>query len=447
MNIILYAIPFFILSIIIELITDRVKQTGYYKQSDSMSSVSMGILSRTFRFFTGVIPVFVYAWVAGNIGIEQIDESAFSLFSLRGILAFSGVMILWDFCYYWSHRIGHERAFFWNHHVVHHQSEEYNLSTALRQGSTGFFLGWIFHLPHALMGIPPEIYISAGALNLIYQFWVHTRFVGKLGWFDYVFVSPSNHRVHHAQNDIYLDKNYGGIFIIWDRFFGTFQEERDDEPVVYGVKKSLNSWNPFRAVLDPWASMAKDSFRTKKWSDKLKVWVERTGWRPEDVNEKYPIKLNDPATFKKFAPPVSKSILRYNFFQYIAILTATFVILLKAKALIAQTGLLLFPIVLAPLWLSMYSAGILSEGLTQKPHGIKLEWARLAFLFFGLPVGAYFLLPAYLTSVSAGIWAVYLIGSAISFGLVTRRLGRTGVESSFGGINEEQAALTEAGAA
>src|SRR6185503_10155831 len=145
-------------------------------------------------------------------------------------------LLVYDFLYYWHHRLGHEMAVLWAAHVVHHQSEDYNLSTALRQTSSGFLLGWIFYVPMALAGFPPLVFVVVGLIDLLYQYWIHTEVIGRLGWFDRVFASPSNHRVHHAVNDRYLDKNYGGILILWDRMFGTFADEDDAEPVVYGTR-------------------------------------------------------------------------------------------------------------------------------------------------------------------------------------------------------------------
>jgi alkylglycerol monooxygenase len=157
-------------------------------------------------------------------------------------------LVLYDFCYYWLHRAGHEVALFWAAHVVHHQSQHYNLSTALRQTSSGLLFGWIFYLPMAVAGRAADhLWHRAALIDLLYQFWVHTEQVGKLGWFDRVFCSPSNHRVHHAVNDRYIDRNYGGILMLWDRLFGSFQEEKDNEPCVYGTRGALNSWDPLWA--------------------------------------------------------------------------------------------------------------------------------------------------------------------------------------------------------
>jgi hypothetical protein len=184
-------------------------------------------------------------------------------------------------------------ALFWAAHVVHHQSEDYNLGTALRQTSSGFVFGWLFYLPLALAGVPPVVFATVALIDLLYQFWVHTQQVGRLGWFDRWFVSPSNHRVHHAVNERYLDRNYGGILIVWDRLFGTFQEEAradedDAEPIVYGTRAPLRRWCPLVANLDVYRSLAFDSWHAQRALDKLKVWLMPPGWRPADVAARFP---------------------------------------------------------------------------------------------------------------------------------------------------------------
>ncbi|MEQ9564047.1 MAG: sterol desaturase family protein, partial [Woeseiaceae bacterium] len=323
----------------------------------------------------------------------------------RGVLLWTIAMIGWDFCYYWSHRCGHEISILWASHAVHHQSEDYNLSTALRQTSTGFLFGWIFYLPLFLAGFPPEVLITVNALNLIYQFWVHTRFVGKLGWFDRVFVSQSNHRVHHAQNAIYIDRNYGGIFILWDRLFGTFQEELDDEPVVFGVRKPLASWNPFWANLQVYSYLWFDAVRTKRWRDKIGIWFRRTGWRPPDVEAMYPKAHNDLATFRKFDPPMSGGLRRYVLAQFlVAVLTVLWI-----GNLYAAHGLAEVIVPCALLWIQLYSIGLLTE---RKKYAVRFELIRLVCL---LPLGL-LALAAWSTAVrgDALVWSLlgaYLAGS------------------------------------
>jgi alkylglycerol monooxygenase len=266
-----YAIPFFALSILFEMAWDKHKGTGYYRINDAINSLSMGIL-RT----SSALVIFGF----GSVLLLQLGQQ-YRLFdistdsALAWVLAFIG----YDFLYYWFHRISHERQVLWASHVAHHQSEEYNLTTALRQTSTGFLLGWIFYVPSFLLGVPPEMFITVASVNLLYQYWVHTRFVPKLGWFEWFFVSPSNHRVHHARNPRYLDRNYGGVFIVWDRLFGSFQEELEEEAVEFGISKPLQSWNPLWANLHVYRDMLKNSWNTPRWRDKLYLWVAPPAWQ------------------------------------------------------------------------------------------------------------------------------------------------------------------------
>ena len=221
---------------------------------------------------------------------------------------------LYDFLYYWMHRFHHEYKFLWATHVVHHHGEDFNLATALRQTSTGFLWKWIFYLPMFMIGVPASVFVTVAGLNLIYQFWVHTEHIGKLGWFEKIFITPSNHRIHHARNPEYIDANYGGVFILWDRMFGTYIEEKDDLKPIYGTAKPLNSWNPLWANIEVFYSMFMDSYHTKKPIDKLKVWFSKTNWRPQDVKKRFPnnAKLNN-----LYNPDASKKLKAFAFLQFI----------------------------------------------------------------------------------------------------------------------------------
>ena len=304
MSLIALAVPFFLLALVLEIVLDRVRGTQYYRVNDAINSLSAGTLSTSFGYFTRLIPVAIYGLFLQHLAVFEMDVAWFD-FSASGLMLWLLALLAWDFCYYWKHRCGHEISVLWAAHAVHHQSEEYNLSTALRQSSSDFLFGWIFFLPLFVIGFPLEVIITVNAIDLIYQFWVHTRHIDRLGWYDRVFVSPSNHRVHHAQNERYIDKNYGGILILWDRLFGTFEEESDDEPVVFGVRKPLANWNPFWANVQVYAYLWFDALRTRRWRDKIGIWFRRTGWRPADVEAQYP-KTNTPiAEFRKFDPVIT----------------------------------------------------------------------------------------------------------------------------------------------
>lgn len=313
-KIITLATPVFFLLIFIELIVGLLRRRNTYRINDAINSISLGVLSQLTGVFLKLLQIGIYAWL-----LERV--SLFKLPSDSGWVWLSGLLI-YDLCYYWLHRMGHEVNLLWAAHVVHHQSEEYNLSTALRQTSSGALLGWIFYMPMALLGFPLEVFIAVALIDLLYQFWVHTQQIGKLGWFDRIFVSPSNHRAHHGVNDIYLDKNYGGILILWDRMFGTFIEERDAEPVVYGIRSPLRSWNPLWANLEVYKSLWLDAWQTQRWSDKLRIWLARPGWRPADVAARRPSTSFD-IRRSLYHPPLSRAAQLYCLMQFTVVLLIT----------------------------------------------------------------------------------------------------------------------------
>ncbi len=310
MNLIVAAVPFFILAIIVEWLYGLARHRNTFRLSDSISSLFLGVLSQARRFVTLGVGGYVYYLVTAHFSLDLMAADHWFTWVLA--------TVLYDLCYYWQHRMGHERTLLWAAHVAHHQSEDYNLTTALRQTSTGFLLDWVFYIPMFLLGIPAEVVVTVAAINLIYQFWVHTEHVPKLGWYEWVFVTPSNHRVHHAQNDIYLDRNYGGIFILWDRLFGTFQEELESEPPVYGIRGALHSWNPVKALTHIYVDMFRDSWHTRRWRDKLWVWVARNGWRPADVAQRYPREKTGLEQFRKYDPAVPPLVGLYAFAQLVA---------------------------------------------------------------------------------------------------------------------------------
>ncbi|MBA6411539.1 sterol desaturase family protein [Parahaliea sp. F7430] len=370
MDLIVYAVPFFILAMLLELVYGVVKQRNTYRLSDSISSLFLGTLSQGRRFVVLGVGGYVYYLITQHFTLSLMDPGHW----FTWLLAF----VLYDFCYYWLHRFGHERTILWAAHVAHHQSEDYNLSTALRQTSTGFLLGWVFYIPMYLLGIPAEVVVTVGSLNLIYQFWVHTEHVPKLGWYEWFFVTPSNHRVHHAQNDAYLDRNYGGVFIIWDRLFGTFQEELDNDPPIYGIRGPLRSWNPLKALSHVYIDMARDSWHARDWRDKLRVWWARTGWRPADVEARFPAQKTDLASFTKYDPKITGTLACYALFQLLAVVVL--LNFMQAAELSYVTGLALYVLMLATtvttaLWLD------------QRKEPKVWEWLRLGFAGCLLVIG------------------------------------------------------------
>ena len=414
MDLLALAVPFFLLALLLELIMDRVRSTGYYRMNDAINSLSAGTLSTTFGYFTRFAQVFIWGYVLQNFALLRMDYAWFD-YSPQGLALWAVALIGWDFCYYWAHRYGHEVSILWAAHAVHHQSEDYNLSTALRQTSSSFLFNWIFFLPLFLIGFPIEVLATVNALDLIYQFWVHTQHVGKLGWVDRVFVTPSNHRVHHAQNERYIDRNYGGIFILWDRIFGSFQEELDADPVVFGVRKPLANWNPFWANIQVYAYLWFDASRTARWRDKIGVWFRRTGWRPADVAAEYPKQKSNLAEFRKFDPEIASSMRRYVLGQFLVAVVAV----LTIAGLYAEQGTIAVLLPCLLLWAALYALGLMTEG---RSRAVRFELIRL---FVVVPLGvAAMISTAIITTDTAKSWLItiiYVLASAAGLATVTAR--------------------------
>ncbi|WP_271409732.1 sterol desaturase family protein [Pseudomonas sp. Q1-7] len=405
MNYVLFAVPFFFLLIGIELIADRWRGMSSYRTADALNSLSAGVLSTTSGLLTKAVGLLTYTLAWQHLALLELSASS--------LWVWLAAFVFYDVCYYWNHRLGHERNVLWAAHSVHHQSEEYNLSTALRQTSTGFLFGWIFYLPMAVAGVPPLVFFSVGAMNLLYQFWVHTRHVPKLGWFEWVFITPSNHRVHHAQNPVYMDRNYGGVFILWDRLFGSFQEELDEEPVIFGVTTPLASWNPLWANLQFYVQLWRDAVRAESWWDKLRIWFMRTGWRPADVAARYPQAKPDLSRFVKFEVPLGRAQTWYAGVQF-------------AGYVVAGTWLLgtgeqasLVSLCLAWGWMAfgLYAIG---AWLENRPWARALELARLVLnwpAFWAL--AAQGLLP--MDALGWGLLALYSLVSGMALLGLPRR--------------------------
>ncbi len=370
------AIPGFFILIALEMLINHLRGTDYYRLNDSINSLSMGMLSRVTGALYALVPFSLYAY----------SYESYALFTWEdNFLTYAVAFVLYDFCYYWNHRIGHVVNIGWASHVVHHSSEEYNLTTALRQTSVPNPLGALCFIPLAFFGFEPWLLVSVVSLNLIYQYWVHTQIINRMpDWFEAVFVSPSNHRVHHAKNKIYVDKNYGGVFILWDRIFNTFQAELNEEKVVFGISTQLASWNPIWGNVKVFSSLFKDAWGTKNWSDKLTLWFRKTGYRPADMEAERPIIKNN-AAGKKYNPPLSKPEKWYIFFQYLYITPGllafmAFIPSMQPLELIAAGITLIF---------SLYSLGKILEG---SAYGATLELIKFvlcsvisAWIFNSMP--------------------------------------------------------------
>ena len=349
-QIIVLATPVFLLLIAAEYAYGRARGRNTYRLNDAVNSISLGMLSEVTKVLTLLLRVGIYTAVYHAAAMGPGPEFWTSWYGW--LLA----LVFYDFCYYWLHRGGHEVAVLWAAHVVHHQSEDYNLSTALRQTSSGALLGWVFYVPMAVAGVPPLVFAVVGLVDLLYQFWIHTEHVPKLGWFDRVFASPSNHRVHHAVNDRYLDKNYGGILIVWDRLFGSFKAE--DETCVYGTRSPLRSWDPLWANGEVYWALLQDSWHTRSWADKLRVWLKPPGWRPLDVAARSPKPPFDAAALQRFDPPLAPATAWLAGLQFVALLGGVAAFLWQVDS---------WPLATSCVWLlaltaSLWGVGALLQG-------------------------------------------------------------------------------------
>jgi len=382
-QIIVLATPVFFLLIAIEFAVGRARArrgTGRdtYRLADALNSIGLGMLSQISAVLTGLLRIGIYSAVYSAVALFPLEAAKEFWTTWYGWLL---ALVFYDFCYYWLHRMGHESAVLWAAHVVHHQSQHYNLSTALRQTSSGALFSWIFYLPMAVAGVPPLVFGVVALIDLLYQFWVHTEQVGKLGWFDRWFCSPSNHRVHHAVNDTYLDRNYGGILIVWDRMFGTFREE--DERCVYGTRGELRSWDPLWANAEVYWALARDSWHAKSWADKLRVWLKPPGWRPADVAARFPKPAFDIAKVTRYEPEVSLGVQWFAGLQFLLLVGCAVVFLWFSDVM---------PLPQAAVWLaaltaSLWAIGGVLQGRLSVTEVLFIEAAALATASAALGIG------------------------------------------------------------
>lgn len=274
-NLIYYAIPFFMMALIIEIIVDAKEKANTYETKDAITSITMGLGNVFLGLISKVMVFAILIYLYENFRLFTIPFTWW---------AWVLILITEDFSYYWFHRISHENRFFWASHVVHHSSQKYNLSTALRQTWTGNFLSFVFWLPLTLLGFHPVMILAQMSISLIYQYWIHTELIKKMPtWFEAVFNTPSHHRVHHATNPQYLDRNHAGIFIVWDKWFGSFEPE--NEKPIFGLTKNISSFNPLYVAFHEWIALFKDMFYTKiSLSNRLKYLIKPPGWKHNGTN-------------------------------------------------------------------------------------------------------------------------------------------------------------------
>jgi sterol desaturase/sphingolipid hydroxylase (fatty acid hydroxylase superfamily) len=307
-----FAVPFFFLLIGVELAFARAKKRSVYRVGDALGDLGCGMFQQVLLLFLAGASIALYTWVYEHHRLVTWSSAA-----LPWGIALVGV----DLLYYWWHRLSHEVNLLWAAHVVHHQSEDYNLAVALRQAILTSFTTQPFFAPLALVGVPPIVFASANALSTLYQFWIHTELVGKLGWLEEWLNTPSHHRVHHGINPRYLDKNYGAVLIVWDRLFGTFA--REDEVPVYGVVKPLGSFNPIWAQVEPLLALAAASAAAPRPLDKLRVWFASPAWTPEGVAPYPGVADGSYLRRPKYDPRATRGVRAYVMAQFAVIVPIT----------------------------------------------------------------------------------------------------------------------------
>jgi len=308
-NPVIFSIPIFITLILIEIIYAFIKRPSYYKAADTISNINCGIGDQVIGMMAKVFTIGIYQYLYEHYRIYTFESNL-----LNSIVIF----ILVDFLYYWKHRMSHEINLLWLGHSIHHQSEEYNLSVALRQSWFDKFFSFPFYLPLAIIGFDTQSFVVAVGLNLLYQFWVHTEVIDRMGFLEYFMSTPSHHRVHHARNPEYIDKNHGGVFIIWDKFFGTFKKEI--ETPVYGVTQPINTWNAFYANFMPWLKIFNEVGKVNTFKDRLLVWVKPPGWRPDYLGGQMTVPIVDKKQYHKFSTTPPKIITYYLVQSFIVFL-------------------------------------------------------------------------------------------------------------------------------
>ena len=367
------AMPLFLALILIE------KLYGYYKGEDtapimdSVSSISSGIVNSLKDVLGLSVTLLSYEWMSQHLALFQQEITITSI-----IIAF----IVIDFYGYWSHRLAHQINFLWNKHAIHHSSEEFNLSCALRQSISSFVNLFTFLLiPAAILGVPAKVIAITLPIHLFLQFWYHTKHIKKLGFLEQIIVTPSHHRVHHAINPEYMDKNHGQIFIFWDKLFGTYQEELDSVPAVFGITRPAQTWNPFRINFQHLWLLISDAWRAENWKDRCTIWFKPTGWRPENFEEKYPVtKISNVYSFNKYGTQHSNILMYWSAIQMFVTLGLVSYLYLS----IAQMELQNIFIYGTFIFISVYSYTELMD-----TNNYSLFWESVRFVF-GIGIISYF---------------------------------------------------------
>ena len=401
-NYITLSIPIFFLLIGIELIVGRLKKEKLYRFNDALTNINLGIGSQVVGIMTKGLLFLAYLYLYKN-RIFTFENTWITWF-----LLFLGV----DFFYYWFHRASHEINALWAAHIVHHQSEDYNLSVALRQSWFQGWFSWVFYLPLAVVGFDPIMFATMASLNTLYQFWIHTTTIKTMGPLEWVFNTPSHHRVHHGSNPKYIDRNHAGSLIIWDRMFGTFQQE--EEEVIYGITSPLNSWNPVWANLHYW----KDLWQLSKQSqgfDKVLVFLKPPGWQPDYLGGFQAPQEPDLKSYKKFEDDGLRHDHIYVFFVFLIALA------LSSLVLIIKNSVSTLPLYATMVYL-LVTLGISGGLMENQKWMIPAEYARI---FATLIVALLFWEHPDFTHIMRGT-AIFVLVNFIWFSRVVKHIRKQG---------------------
>lgn len=316
-KILLFAMPAFLFFVLLEKGYGILVGKDTLRNMDMISSLSSGVTNVVKDVLGISISILTYSWLVKHIAVFTI-ENTFAVYAIT--------FIVLDFQGYWVHRWAHKINFFWNKHAIHHSSEDFNLACALRQSISSFVnLFTFFLIPAAILGVPTQVIAIIAPIHLFAQFWYHTEHIKRMGFLEHIIVTPSHHRVHHAINPEYMDKNYGQIFILFDKWFGSFQEELPEVPAVYGITRPAQTWNPIKINFQHLWLLIKDAWRAADWRDKLRIWFMPTGWRPADVEARFPVaKIEDPYHFEKYETTASPTLHTWTWMQFIAVITLVF---------------------------------------------------------------------------------------------------------------------------
>ena len=389
-----YAIPMFFLLLAAEAIYSYVKHKKLYRLNDTITNLSLGIGNQVVAVLTKVLLFGTYVYFYQHFAFFHLPVTWWSFFLC---------LLMFDFLFYWAHRLSHEMNFLWGAHVVHHQSEEYNLSVALRQPWFHNLIAFFIFLPMPFFGFDPMTFVLAAGIHTLYQFWIHTRAIHKLpAVVEYFLNTPSHHRVHHAVNPKYIDKNHAGVFMIWDRMFGTFKAEEDPEEIIYGITTQFKSWNPVWANYHYYVEMWDKATQMKTWRDRLHIIIARPGWLPDYMGGYQSPKEVDTTVYTKYDADTSNLFKAYGVLQFVLTLVGS-IAYLDHFSTISSFYKWLFAAVIV---LSVMIIGAIFE---QRKWIVWAEIARLLLVLVSLNSFYYYWYTHWLTIMEVGSIAVFIV--------------------------------------